>query len=492
MVKVLLRNNMIITGLTEEQEEKIKEDLTFPNPDYEKAVRYSRFAVRNIPKSLYYYEEGRNSLLVPRGYKIPFEYEIEKDERFLTKVKYPKLKIELRETQKEAVQFFEEKLLNEKSENGVIVLPTGKGKSILGLYLARRYSQRVLIVVQKDDLINGWTADAEVIFGMRPKDVGLIKAKEFRIGEQVTLTTIQTLSKLPHGKIRELHKEFGMIIVDEFHRSVAKIYETVHSFPARFKIGLTATPLRNDGLQDVLYLYFGGQAYAYVDNADDEDILPVNVKIKNSPTIFQPEIQFDNLGKPVIPHVSHIRSEVANSKSYARLLTRDIFQEFREGKSIVVFSHSHEHCENIYNQLLDDYGEYITEDDVQLYYGKMRESKSEALKKAESKETLITIATYAIATEGTNVKSWERGFLASSVANEKDTIQAIGRCRRTKEGKEDCIIYDYRFPKVMSLSNHGKVRDRVYSKYGYNVIESPTKARTWGREVNLARNIRRK
>lgn len=486
MIKVLLKNNMIIKNATERQKEVIREELTFPNPAYANALRFSRFSVTRIPEFLYYYQESNGMLLVPRGYKIPFEYEIEKDDRLISKVDYPKLKIDLRETQREAVAVFEHKLINNIEENGVIVLPTGKGKSILGLYMARRYSQKVLIVVQKDDLINGWRKDAEFIFGLRPKDVGLIKAKEFRIGEQITLTTIQTLSKLPTEEIRKLHEEFGMIIVDEFHRSVAKIYDTVHSFPARFKIGLTATPLRNDGLQGVLYLYFGGQAYAYVDNADDEDILPVQVKIRESKMKYMPEVPFDNFGKPKLPNINHIRAVVTESKGFNRRLSHDIFKEFREGKSIIVFTHSQEHCEVIERSLLEHYGEYIGEEDIQLYYGKMKIPKEEAIRRAEEKEVLITIATYAIATEGTNVKSWERGFLASSVANEKDTIQAIGRCRRTKKGKEDCIIYDYRFPRVMSLKNHGKIRDKVYDKYDYEVIESPkSNNSTWGRRTNF-------
>lgn len=96
----------------------------------------------------------------------------------------------------------------------------------------------------------------------------------------------------------------------------------------------------------------------------------------------------------------------------------------------------------------------------------MGDSKEEVLKKAESKEVLVTLATVAIATEGTNVKSWEVGFLVSSVANEKDLIQIIGRLRRTKEGKERIIFYDYRHPFVSGICYHGYKRDIFYKNMG--------------------------
>ena len=60
--------------------------------------------------------------------------------------------------------------------------------------------------------------------------------------------------------------------------------------------------------------------------------------------------------------------------------------------------------------------------------------------------------------------------------------QAIGRCRRTKDGKEDCVIYDYRFPNVVIAKNHGKVRDKVYKENGFTVIgKEATKRRKTGR-----------
>lgn len=489
MIKVELSGVKYLTGYTKDEIATIKEDLTFDNPDYESAKRHSKFGTGRIPPFINYYTAGKNGILVPRGYRVPFPHKIVSDNRFInTNVKYPKLHIELRDTQKEAVESFLNYMKEERDERGVIILPTGKGKSILGLYLARKFMQKALIIVQKDDLVDGWTQDANVILGLKPKEVGLIKAKDFRIGKQITVTTIQTLSKLPPEKIRELHNVFGMVIVDEFHHSVAKIYSLIEYFPARFKIGLTATAMRNDGLVKVLNLFFGEVAYEFQDTGDDEDILPVTVKIQNAPTVFEPEREFKyNARKkrpePVPIPISTIRKATSYDDGFNRMLVRDIIAEYKQKKSCIVFTHEKEHC-RIIQDLLVERG--VPLEHTQLYYGDSKERKDTMKKKAENKTVYVTIATYSIATEGTNVKAWERGFLASTVANEKDTVQAIGRIRRTMPGKKDCLVYDYRFPNVIIAKNHGKIRDKVYRDRGYETIgREATKRKKTGRGFGL-------
>lgn len=472
LIEVHLSGVSLLKGYTSGQLTKIKEDLTFPNPDFVSAKKHSRFGTGNIPPYVYYYKIGKHGAIVPRGYNIPFPHKVVSDERTVNNVDYPNLLIKLRDTQQEVVDAFLNKFKEGKRENGVIILPTGKGKSILGIYLARKTSQKALIIVNKDDLVTGWINDAKITLGLRNKEVGLIKGKQFYLGKQLTVTTIQTLSKLPPDKISLLYKEFGMIIVDEFHRSVANIYKVTEYFPSQFKIGLTATALRNDGLQDVLYLLFGNPIYVYEDNAGDKDILPVNVIVKNAPTEFNPprETRYNKRRKcfETVPiPISDIRKAISGDVRFNTMLTNDVVHEYKQGKSCIVFTHEKEHCRVIRDKLIR---KGLPTEQIQLYYGDAKTSKEEMKRLAENKEVMITVATYSIATEGTNVKAWERAFLASTVGNAKDTIQSIGRIRRTKKGKMDCLVYDYRFPYVVSAKNHGLVRDKVYYENDYTVL----------------------
>lgn len=505
MINVELSSVAILKNYTQKERDIIVEKLTQINPAHQNAIKYGKWEHTRIPKYISYYTEYGDKLIVPRGFEIPFEYAVDYDDRLEVEVEYPKFKVKLWDTQREAVKAYLD-TLKDKQEKGVIVLPTGKGKSLLGIYLAKHLRQKCLIIVQKDDLIDGWKKDINLALGLRPRQIGLIKARTFRIGEQFTLATIQTLSKLPDNVIGELVKTFGMVILDEEHRSAAKSYNMINEFHAKFRLGLTATPFRNDGLEDVLYYYFGKIAYEYKEQEDDEDIISAgNVLIKTIPiynVTYKPERRFylykekkeitESELKEYLPafyksasidvaikqnlfgkikqlplKAIERRKVVIYNDSFLRILIRYIVKEYNYRKSCIVFCHEVNQCELIFDLLLQ---EGVPVEDMQLFHGKSKSTKEEIKSRAESKEVLITIATFSIATEGTNVKAWERGFLAGSIANEKDLIQCIGRLRRRKENKEEIIIYDFWFPNVVGMQKHFNTRKSIYKKRGFVIV----------------------
>lgn len=287
------------------------------------------------------------------------------------------------------------------------------------------------------------------------------------------------------------------ILTHNCHHVGAASYKVLFNFPAMFRLGLTATKMRNDGLVDVVDIICGGTVFDGSKLKSDAIIAPENILIKvrksNAKWYYKksyydvktlkdvhsfvykgnqfvegtPEwrdmcIELEALGKikayPLRLHEAY--AKIANDDNFNRMICADIKKNYNEGKSCIVFCKTIEQLDNLYEMLLPSCPK------IQKFYGNMGDSKEEVLKKAESKEVLVTLATVAIATEGTNVKSWEVGFLVSSVANEKDLIQIIGRLRRTKEGKEKIIFYDYRHPFVSGICYHGYKRDIFYKNMG--------------------------
>lgn len=62
-------------------------------------------------------------------------------------------------------------------------------------------------MVNKDDLVDGWIQDAKLAYN-DALDIGLVKGKVFKIGEHITLTTIQTLSRLGADKLKNCIRKF--------------------------------------------------------------------------------------------------------------------------------------------------------------------------------------------------------------------------------------------------------------------------------------------
>lgn len=503
---IVYSNGLSLINFPDEEIMQLKEKLTFENPAYKNALKFSRYNRVSIPPYVMYFEQKGNSFNVPIGTDISF-LDLDKckikDYRVYSKIFTPEFKLTLRNSQEKAALTYLSNIYNNILYNNkfIIQLPTGKGKSILGLYIASCLSCKTLIVVHKDDLVTGWKKDIDLAFNKEVKS-GLIKAKSRTVGDFITIATVQTLNKLSEEELEILYDTFGLVIQDEMHHCPASSYEVVSKFRAKYKLGLTATPERSDGLDHIMNLYYGGICYKYEsDEAEEEkDILPVSVIRKNVPIYFNPVCQrLSNHGKvtykivdpiadknfelkdnqkritdipydsrPKIQH-QYVDDIVVNNNQYQNIVCEDILQEFNEGHSIVVFFSLKEHCRK-YRELLIQKG--VPKDKVALYYGDNKDNNA-VLDLAENNRAFITLTTYSKATEGTNVKQWEVEFLVSSINNGKNTEQAVGRIRRTKEGKLNPVrLYDYRFPEVYTLTRHGVTRDERYTKLGF-IQKSP-------------------
>lgn len=484
-----LSNSIYVSGLSPDELTKVKKDLTFDNPAYATTQRYSRYVYTTVPPYLTYYKEHKGYIEVPIGYDLSkLHVNTFVDNRVYENIDHAPFVLELRGTQKEAAESYLTANKETFPIKGCIQMPTGKGKSILGLYLASQLSCKTLIVVHKDDLVTGWQKDIALAFDNKVNP-GLIKAKSRRVGHFLTIATVQTLNRLSAEELNDLYSQFGFVIQDEMHHCPATSFEVVANFRALYRLGLTATPERTDGLAHVMNLYYGDFCFRFEHDEDDKDILPAKVIVRNNPLYFNPSCKAHRRGEKTfykihdlacpedkkladdlkrlseIPYESRpkVPFQVIDDfvvRGIKEQVCRDIIKEFFNGHSCIVFFTQKEHCRLYYEYLL----ERVPEECMGFLYGD-NANNDEVLEKAEKTRKFITLTTYAKATEGTNVKQWEVEFLVSSINNEKNTEQAVGRIRRTKEGKiNPVLVYDYRTPKVYSVSSHGKTRDARYRK----------------------------
>ena len=502
-MKIVLSNNQDIFGLDQIRRDKLKEALTFDNPAYNNAKRYGRSRYISIPPYLTYYgehsvksEDGERKkiLTAPIGVnlidllKLPKDIQID-DWRMSVPVKYPPFRLKLRESQQKAEEAYLKDIDSVYHKN-IIQMPTGKGKSILALHNAMTLGQKMLVLVHKDDLVVGWKKDIELCFG--DIDVGLIKAKSRKVGEQITIATVQTLNRMSQEELDTYLDEFGIVVQDEVHHIGLNIFNVIDKFNSRYKLGLSATPKRTDGLNFVLDIFLGGLCYQHEVVENDKDITNVEVRLIDSPFKYRPfsvdgqpfnyydfkkkdlpdhlvfvdEMPYDE--RPRIPYLV-IDNEAVLSELTGVTVCEKIIEEYEKGHSILALFTQKEHI-NAYYAYLCENG--VPENKIMLYYGDSKESSAVMMKKAESKEVLITLATYAKATEGTNVKSWEVLFLVSSLNNGKNVEQATGRIRRKKTGKLDpVIVYDVRYEGCYSLRSHYATRLSTYKKLKYKVVD---------------------
>jgi superfamily II DNA or RNA helicase len=143
--------------------------------------------------------------------------------------------IELRDYQEEAVRAW---LKNGK--RGVVVLPTGSGKTLVALKIISLLKVPTLIVVPTIDLMNQW---AEAVRAKLRAEVGMIGGGEDSL-KGITVITYDSA----YTRAEELGNKFLLLVFDEVHHLPSEGYSLMAKlFASPYRLGLTATPERDDG-----------------------------------------------------------------------------------------------------------------------------------------------------------------------------------------------------------------------------------------------------
>lgn len=203
---------------------------------------------------------------------------------------------------------------------------TGWGKTIGSLITAAKLGASTLILVDQENLKDQWIKSLVEHFGFAKEDVGVIQGKKCDYqGKAVTIAMVQTLSQKEFPP--EVYAYFGFVIVDEVHTIGAPTFSVVLlDFPATYRMGVSATPKRNDGLQKVLD-YSLGRVRVHI--ADEHH--PSDVYILESRGIYS---WYANSS----PKMGRFISEVTEDAERNFLVAQGINYLYDTGRDILVLS----------------------------------------------------------------------------------------------------------------------------------------------------------
>lgn len=168
--------------------------------------------------------------------------------------------LELRPYQRDATEAFA------AAGAGVVVLPCGSGKTIVGLAAIADQGAETLIVTSNSASLSQWRAELLDKTSLDPEAIGEYSGQQKRIGP-VTLTTYQMLTHrprrdggFPHLDLFE-RREWGLVIYDEVHLLPAPVFRATARIQARRRLGLTATLIREDGAEPLVFSLVGPKRY---------------------------------------------------------------------------------------------------------------------------------------------------------------------------------------------------------------------------------------
>ncbi|MGD9826741.1 DEAD/DEAH box helicase [Desulfobacter sp.] len=453
-----LNSKTVLTNLTPATRQAVKQYLSMPNPRYAEAQKMNR-STHNIDRDLKFYQERTDGLVCPRGCaaklyrlceRMGENIQVFDNRRTLDPVDFT-FAGELRPLQRQAV----DGVLTRDS--GLLEAGTGAGKTVMALYLIAQRGQPALIIVHTKELLNQWISRIESFLGIPRAEVGIIGGGQFVIGNRITVGTVQSLCK----RLGEVVPHIGHLICDECHRAPSRIFtETVNTFDALYRLGLTATPWRRDGLSKVIF-WTMGDVTGRIDKQDLVDqgnLCPAQVQwIK---TEFSPFADAS-------AEYSKALSELTEDETRNRLVCKTVAENNGHGISLVL-SDRKAHCDTLQNILFN--GHRVQ---TEVLTGSTSQKERERIIMAlQDGECCYLIATGQLIVEGFDLPGISTVFLTTPVKFSGRLIQYIGRALRPAPGKDKALIFDFADVNNPVFTASAKARVGTYASQGIPSVAS--------------------
>jgi DNA excision repair protein ERCC-3 len=148
--------------------------------------------------------------------------------------------------------------------SGVVVLPCGAGKTLVGAAAMARVGARTLILVTNTVAARQWRAELLARTDLSADEIGEYSG-ECKDVRPVTLATYQILTTKRRGSYAHLElfsaEDWGLVVYDEVHLLPAPVFRMTAEIQARRRLGLTATLVREDGREGDVFTLIGPKRY---------------------------------------------------------------------------------------------------------------------------------------------------------------------------------------------------------------------------------------
>lgn len=364
--------------------------------------------------------------------------------------------------------------------NGVLHATTAFGKTITAAAIIARKKVSTLILVHSKALLAQWherlTEFLSIDYtepsgpkkhGHRKKSspIGCLDSTGNSLHGIVDVALIQ--SCIDEDVVIPFMSNYGMVIVDECHHVSSVTFENVlKNIKAQTVYGLTATPIRKDGHQPIIFMQCGPIRFS----ADAKN-----------------QIAKQSFDRFLIPRFTSYRSISDGKQSITTLyqalsedemrntlIVEDVCKAVEAGRTPIILTNRTAHVSILAEKLESKVKNVIT-----LTGSGTAKEKRETLQRLQDIPTdkqLVIVATGKYVGEGFDYPRLDTLFLALPISWKGLVAQYAGRLHRENEGKKDVRIYDYIDIHEAVCDNMYKKRLKGYASIGYKIIakHSPT------------------
>jgi len=396
-----------------------------------------------------YYLESENYLTIPRWFPLE-KYCYFKIEDLRHEGKDIDIEHNITPRNETQVNAIKHMLKNEKA---VMELAPGVGKTVITIAVIAERKKKTIVLVHLDNLVEQWINRCLQFTNCKRDHIARLRSASFveDLDKPIIVSTVQTfksiLKRFRKDFLIELNKaNVGQFIADEVHTSVGAHHfsECAIHIPSKYTFGLSATPYRNDGNEDIIR-YHLGPIFSDEDTAGTMDakvvVMLLDYKI-DVPERFK-YIHWDGLFQR-----ARYLNLMKKSKPFMFACKR-LLERFKNERNILMVG------ERI--KLIDELYKWLDHPDKSKFCGSADLSAINAQ---------VTLATPGKCRDGIDAPHKDCLIMTSPIANIK---QLIGRVVRTHPGKKTPYVIDMVDYGCKPISNTFRHRSDYYQEKGWDV-----------------------
>ena len=474
---IIIRSNMLyipLNQLSSKVLNHLKRIASFRNPEFysKQALRLSTY---QTPRIISCADIDDEYLALPRGCEdaviallrekdVPYRIDDKCNHGKPISVQFNGV---LRDNQQETVNVLA------SNSNGVLSATTAFGKTVTAIGLIAKHGVNTLVLVHTKALLDQWVKALEQFLTIDtiPEEnerkrkrrkplspIGTLSSTGNKLHGIIDIALMQ--SCISDNEVKTFVKEYGMVIADECHHVSAVNFEQIlKTVNARYVYGLTATPIRKDGHQPIIFMQCGPIRYS------------ADAKAQMLSQSFE---------RLLVPRFTPFRPIVGSNLSYTKVaqqlaedeyrnlfIVKDVIEVLKEGRSPIILTSRTSHVSILAELLKPHCPNVITL--IGSESTKDKRQKMEHLQSIPSSEQLVIVATGKYVGEGFDYARLDMLFLVSPVAWKGIVAQYAGRLHREYEGKQDVQIYDYIDIRVPVCESMYRKRLKGYASIGYRI-----------------------
>ena len=342
-----------------------------------------------------------------------------------------------------------------RHDAGVLCAPTAFGKTVTAAAIIARRRVSTLVLVHRTELLKQWQERLSVFLGADKSVVGTIGGGKSRPTGKIDIAVMQSLSR--NGEVDALVENYGQVIVDECHHIGAASFDAIlRHAKAKYVLGLTATPIRRDGQQPIIFMQCGPIRHKAAQPADAPHDLVVTPQFIESPIALPPDAGIQDVFR-------HLAQDPARTAAIASAIT----DAFRQGRKVLALTERTEHIDAICTALSEEIPESF------VLHGRMskkqRATLIATLNSLPPDAPRVLLATGKLVGEGFDHPPLDTLILAMPVSWKGTLQQYAGRLHREHASKTQVRIVDFvdiGHPVLLRMWNK---RQRGYRAMGYRI-----------------------